>query len=61
MCVGASVSMHIYSIAHPSIHIHLPHPPNKSPLLERKAKPVEKEEFERVQRALRQERYAKVS
>lgn len=35
------------------------HPHTHRPLMERKAKPVEKEEFERVQRALRQDRYAK--
>ncbi len=35
------------------------YPHHQSPLMERKAKPVEKEEFERVQRALRQDRYGK--
>lgn len=64
-CACARVDAYIYSQSHihPSIPTYLHHnPTNKhSPLLERKAKPVEKEEFERVQRALRQDRYAKAS
>lgn len=58
MCVCAYVRADAHSITHPFIHIHHYHP-TTSPLLERKAKPVEKEEFERVLRALRQDRYTK--